>query len=124
MNNFHSPSIIQKVYDFYAELYLTVEKMPKKDKYALGEKLQKITLDFLELLITAGNKSKDEKYPFLELANTELEILKITIRLAHEVKAVPTNKYNSLSRYANSVTRRLYFICWSVTATYYTDNHI
>jgi hypothetical protein len=107
MNNFHSPSIIQKVYDFYAELYLMVEKMPKKDKYALGEKLQKITLDFLELLITAGNKPKDEKFPFLELANTKLEILKITIRLAHEVKAIPTNKYNSLELKLQEVGRML-----------------
>ena len=107
MNNFHSPSIIQKVYDFYTELYLTVEKMPKKDKYALGEKVQKITLDFLELLITAGNKPKDEKYPFLELANTKLEVLKITIRLTHEVKAIPTNKHHSLEEKLQEIGRML-----------------
>ncbi|MDD5731432.1 MAG: diversity-generating retroelement protein Avd [Patescibacteria group bacterium] len=107
MENFHSPSIIQKVYDFYAELYLVVEKMPKKDKYALGEKLQKITLDFLELLITASNKSKDKKYPFMELASTKLEVLKITIRLSHEVKAIPTSKYHSLEERLQEIGRML-----------------
>jgi len=81
--------------------------MPKKDKYALGEKLQKITLDFMELLITAGNKPKDEKHPFLELANTKLEILKITIRLTHEVKAIPTNKYHSLEERLQEIGRML-----------------
>lgn len=107
MNGFHSPSIIQKVYDFYAELYLVVEKMPKKDKYALGEKLQKITLDLLELLIATSNKPKDEKFPFLELANTKLEILKITIRLSHEIKAIPTGKYHSLEERLQEVGRML-----------------
>ena len=40
----HDAPIVQKIYDFYRDLYLAVEKMPKKDKYALGEKTQKLTL--------------------------------------------------------------------------------
>jgi len=53
--------ILKKVYDFYRELYLTVEKMPKKDKYTLGEKTQRATLELLELLIEAGYQDKFKK---------------------------------------------------------------
>jgi len=85
--------IIQKVYDFYRELYLAIEKMPKKDKYTLGEKLGRTTLDLIELLIMASYANKEEKNIFLNKANAKLEILKILVRLAEEVKAISTKKY-------------------------------
>ncbi len=53
--------IIQMVYDFYRELYLAVEKMPKKDKYTLGEKTQRAALGLIELLIEAGYQEKFKK---------------------------------------------------------------
>lgn len=87
--------IIQKLYDFYRELYLIIEKMPKKDKYALGQKLDKTTLDFLELLVVASN-NKDEKLVYLNKGSSKLDVLKILLRLAEEIKAVPTTKYLSL----------------------------
>jgi four helix bundle protein len=85
--------IIQKIYDFYREIYLAVEKMPKKDKYTLGEKLGKTTLELIELLIMASYAHKEEKNIFLGKANAKLELLKILVRLAEEVKAINTKKY-------------------------------
>lgn len=67
--------------------------MPKKDKYTLGEKLGRTTLDLIELLIMASYANKEEKNIFLNKANAKLEILKILVRLAEEVKAISTKKY-------------------------------
>lgn len=98
--------IIQKTYDFYRELYLTVGKMPKKDKYTLGEKVQKITLDLLELFITASY-SKLNKLLILEKASAKLELLKILIRLSNEIKAINSKKYLYLEELLQEIGRML-----------------
>lgn len=98
--------IIQKVYDFYRELYLTIEKMPKKDKYTLGEKLQKTILELLELLIIA-NYSKTNKVSVLHRASVKVDMLKIFIRLTYEIKAMNEKKYLFLEEILQNIGRML-----------------
>jgi four helix bundle protein len=99
--------IIQKVYDFYRELYLVIEKMPKKDKYTLGEKTQRATLDLIELLISAGYGEKFKKTIPLEQAAIKLDLLKLLVRLGQDLKAVPTSKYLSLEEKLQEIGRML-----------------
>lgn len=105
--SFHDAPIVQKLYDFYRDLYLAVEKMPKKDKYTLGEKTQKTTLDLLELLIGAGYVNKDLKTVTLERASVKLDVLKTLLRLAHELKATDTKKYLVLEEHLQEIGRML-----------------
>jgi len=99
--------IILKTYDFYKELYLIVEKMPRKDKYTLGEKLQKTTLDLIELFIAASYVDRTKKSSYLEKATVKLDLLKILIRLSNEIKATPTKKYLFLEEKLQEVGRML-----------------
>ena len=99
--------IIQKVYDFYRELYSAVEKMPKKDKYTLGEKTQRAALDLIELLINAGYQEKSRKNNPLNEAAIKLDLIKILVRLGKDLKAVPTNKYLSLEEKLQEIGRML-----------------
>ena len=99
--------IIQKVYDFYRELYLVIEKMPKKDKYTLGGKLSKTCLDLMELLIFAGYSNREDKITFLNKASIKLELLKILIRLGEEIKAISTKKYLLLEEKLQEIGRML-----------------
>lgn len=107
MDNFHQAPIIQKTYDFYKELYLTIEKMPKKDKYSLGEKLSKATFELLEFLIAASYSQKDQKSAYLNRANIKLDLLKILIRLAEAIKALPTKKYLYLEELLQEIGKML-----------------
>lgn len=99
--------ILQKVYDFYRELYLAIEKMPKKDKYTLGEKTQKTTLDLMELLIEASYVEKIKKASALDEAAIKLDLLKTLVRLAQDLKAMPTNKYLFLEEKLQEIGRML-----------------
>ena len=99
--------IIQKTYDFYRELYLVVEKMPKKDKYSLGERLQKTTLDLLELIITASFLERVTKSAYLEKSSIKLDLLKILIRLTHEIKAIDNKKYLLLEEKLQEIGKML-----------------
>lgn len=89
----HNAPIVQKTYDFYRDLYGAVEKMAKKDKYTLGEKTQKLTLETLELLIAATYGTREKKIELLEQASVKLDALKLFTRLGHELKATDTKKY-------------------------------
>jgi len=100
--------IVLKAADFYQELYLKIEKMPKKDKYILGEKLSLTTLDLMELLLMAGNSNNQkEKKSLLLKASIKLDLLKILIRLAEEIKAMPTKHYLSLQERLQEIGRML-----------------
>lgn len=107
MNFQNDAPIIQKVYDFYRELYLTVEKMPKKDKYTLGEKLQKTTLDLFELLIAASYLERTQKSTYLQKASIKLDLLKILTRLTHEIKAIDNKKYLLLEEKLQEIGKML-----------------
>jgi len=81
--------------------------MPKKDKYTLSEKLQKTTLDLMELLIGASYSDKENKTKYLAKANIKLDLLKLLIRLMNDIKALPTSKYLRLEEILQEVGRML-----------------
>jgi hypothetical protein len=93
MKDFQDTPIIQKIYDFYRDLYLSVEKMPKKDKYSVGLRAQDITLDLIEAIFAASNSSGKEKVAPLEKAGAKVDLLKLLVRLTCEIKAVDQKKY-------------------------------
>lgn len=99
--------IIQKVYDFYRELYLVVEKMPKKDRYTLGEKTQRATLDLIELLIDSGYREKFQKLAILNQAAIKLDLLKLLVRLGRDINALASTKYTFLEAKLQEIGRML-----------------
>lgn len=98
--------IVQKVYDFYRELYLAMEKMPKKDKYTIGQKLNNTTLDLLEMLIAASN-TRNEKLALLDQASVKLDFLKLIIRLSEAIKAIDQKKYLKLESFLQEIGKML-----------------
>ncbi len=91
MFTYNDPPILQKAYDIYRDVYLTIEKMPKKDKYTLGERIQKTILDVIEFLV-AASFARDDKFLYLNKAAVKLDTLKLFIRLAEEIHALPTKR--------------------------------
>lgn len=81
--------------------------MPKKDKYALGEKLSKATFELFELLIAASFNQKETKIAYLDRANIKLDLLKILIRLSEDIKALPTKKYLYLEELLQEIGKML-----------------
>lgn len=81
--------------------------MPKKDKYTLGEKTQRATLDLIELLVEAGYQEKFKKRVTLDRAAVKLDLVKIILRLGQDLKAMPTNKYLSLEEKLQEIGRML-----------------
>lgn len=81
--------------------------MPKKDKYTLGEKLERTTLELTESLIAASFVNKIGKLTHLEQAATKLDLLKIMVRLGKDIKAIPDSKYLFLEEKLQEIGRML-----------------
>lgn len=107
MENYHDTPIVQKIYDFYRDFYLICEKMPKKDKYSIGLKVQSIALELLELTIEASNLNHKEKLIPLEKASTKADLLKILIRLSCDIKAIDQKKYIKLEEQLQEIGKML-----------------
>lgn len=81
--------------------------MPKQDQYSLGGKIQSICLELLENLISASHTDKKSKLEYLAKASTKLDLLKTLVRLAEDIKAIPTKKYLSLSEKLQEIGKML-----------------
>ncbi len=89
--------IFAKLYDFYKNLSQYTSNFPKSKRYTLGQKLDQITLDIIELVITARYINKEQKLPILQKVSIKLDLLKILLRLASETKCLDNNKYQHLA---------------------------
>lgn len=88
--------LFSKIYRFSIELYLTCKNMPKRDRYVYGERLEDNCETILENVIAASSTSKNNKLPYLKIANIKLEILKVQLRMANEINLIPVKKYLEL----------------------------
>lgn len=107
MKDFQDAPIVQKVYDYYRDLHLAVEKFPKKDKYSIGVKVETQTLDLIELIFEATNAGKSEKTRPLEKAGAKTDLIKLLIRLAYEIKAIDQKKYLSLEEQVQEIGKMI-----------------
>ena len=99
--------IMQKLYDFYVLLYQYLRLFPKKDRYSLGQKLDKTTLDVLESLFLIPKTKGPEKISLLARASAKLEVLKVFVRLAKDTQTLDNKKYLQLEQMLVEVGKML-----------------
>lgn len=92
MNELDIP-IFKKSYDLYKEFYICLKTFPKQDRYSLGQKSETVLMEILECLLTATGLPKAEKLPYLDKASGKLNLLRIYMRLAKDIKAMDNKKY-------------------------------
>jgi len=90
--------LLHRIFEFYKLTYQYIQLFPKKDKYTLGQKIDNLILDTIELAFLAANSAKEEKYNILQKASLKIDLLKILIRLGKEVKAIDNKKYIQLQQ--------------------------
>lgn len=75
--------LFQKVYDFLLYLYPLVSKYPKYEKFSLQTKTRNAAYEVL-MELSAWDKTATKSH--LYTADRELQKLKLSIRLAHDLK--------------------------------------
>ncbi len=88
--------VIQACYDFTVWLLPKLGKLPRDMRFTLGEKIERLTLCVLEGLIRA--RYAPQRGPILDDVNVDLEVLRYLIRVAHDLKALPTKAYGDAAK--------------------------
>jgi len=85
------PPVFQRFYLLTGWLLDRVEKFPKSARFTFGQRLSDTALDIVEKLVRAayGRRRKDN----LEAANTDLEVLRVMIRLSHDRRYLSDDQY-------------------------------
>jgi hypothetical protein len=80
-----------------------IDKFPRSQRFVLGDRLENLLLDILDLLIEA-NYSQD-KVPILRAVNLKLEKGRYLIRIAKELRLININGYEFSARSVNEIGR-------------------
>lgn len=88
-------------------LYSYTQIFPKKDRFALGQKCENLTLDLLESLFVANSKRDDDKLPYLYEIDIRLKILQTFVRIINDARAVEAKDYLIMSSALEELGRML-----------------
>ena len=99
--------LVQKLITTYKLWHEFLPHIPKTARYTLGQKIDALFMDTMELIFIASYLSKQQKQPFVQKAAGKLDVLKLFLRLAWEIKALDNKKYISLSTRLDEIGRML-----------------
>ena len=88
-------------------LYSVTQHFPKKDRFALGQKSEQMTLDILELLFVTNAAKGQERLAKQKQIDLKLKILMTIIRLCFDVQAIDQRGYLTLEKSLHELGRML-----------------
>ncbi len=99
--------IFKKSYDLYLQMYEFRKNVPKQDRHALWARIEKANLDVIESILRANVLYKEEKIEVLRNTSTDLNMLRVYVRLAKDVKLIDLKKYSLLQQDIDEIGRML-----------------
>ncbi len=82
--------LIQKTYDLTLWIFQRVEKFPRSLRFTLGDRVLAAALDLLQAL-TEARYSTDSRLNLLVRADQQANLLRVLLRLAADLRALPAN---------------------------------
>jgi hypothetical protein len=95
MPNTENTTIFKKIYDLILLIYQYVQLFPRQDKFILGERIKNAAIDLLESTIKANQL--ENKVLSLYDVSTKLDILRVYMRLAKDLRLLDLKKYETAS---------------------------
>lgn len=97
--------IVQKTYDLIKWYVPILNRLPKKHKFTLGDRMITGLYDLLEGLILA--RYSQEKLTQLELLNAKLDILRHQTRLLFDFQEFDQRRYEYVGQMLNEIGNEL-----------------
>ena len=85
--------IFKKAYELTKKLYELRGTVPKHDRYALWQRCENLVLEILEGILLASQLRKPQKLEPLEHVSVKLNVLRVFLRLAKDLKIMDLKKY-------------------------------
>jgi hypothetical protein len=100
----HTP-VLETAYRFMLWLLPTVERLPRTQKFLLGDRIQTLGLDMLESLIEATYDAN--RQPHLKAANLRIEKLRFLFRMSMDMKYLDLHRYEHAARQLDDIGRQI-----------------
>ncbi len=81
--------------------------IPNIHKYSLGENINKLFIEAIEMTVYAGFLPKGEKLPYVKISVRKVDTIKVFIQTAWEIKILDDKKYITLSEKLNETGKML-----------------
>lgn len=95
--------IMSKLFVIYEFTHKLIFKLPKFERYTLGEKTENIILETIEMIIIANGTSKYEKEKYLLKSNAKIEMLKLLYRIMLNCHIIEFKKYLEIEGYLQEI---------------------
>jgi hypothetical protein len=96
---------VTRLYDFILWVIPKIEKFPRSQRFVLGDRIEIVALEILELLIEAAYTRK--KALLLRQANLKLEKLRYLIRLSKDLKLINIKAYQFAAQAMDAAGRSI-----------------
>jgi len=75
-----------------------LNNLPRHTKFTLGVRIDNLFSECLELALTAGYASKEDKKIFIQELSAKFDALKFFLKILWEIKGLNSQKYTNLSQ--------------------------
>jgi len=99
--------IFAKTYDFLAWLVPLTNNFPRAQRHAVTQRLLDAGLSFLERLVDANAVRGADRAKLLDVADAELDKVRLYLRLAHHWRWITPGQYEHASRLIAELGRLL-----------------
>lgn len=106
MDEFDIP-IFKKTYELFKLSYEYRFTVPKQDRHALWQRCEEAVVNILESILRVSGTPKQEKHSLLQNISTQINCLRVFIRLAKDVKAIDEKKYVRLESIIDEIGRMI-----------------
>jgi four helix bundle protein len=96
-----------RTHDLLLWLIPHVQKFPRTHRFGLGERIQRLALDFQDSLVAAGKNTREQRKNMLHQADIQLEQLRVWFRVSQELGLLTIAQYEHVSRMTAEVGRLL-----------------
>jgi hypothetical protein len=96
-----------RTHDLVLWMIPRVQKFPRVHRFGLGERVQRLVLDFQDSLVEAGKSRSEARRASLHRADIQLEQLRGWIRISLELDLFTVSQYEHVSRLVSEVGRLL-----------------
>jgi hypothetical protein len=97
------PPVISKLYDLILWLLNQIPKFPRSHRFVLGDRIETLVLEILELLIEAAYTRN--KTAQLKRAGIQLEKVRYLIRMSKDLKLLSLRQYQFVSEQIDELGR-------------------
>ena len=92
-----NPQIIEQVYQLLIYMIQEIEKLPKKQKYLVGDRIELKILETQELLLKTYYGVLEVKSKIMTEVNINLAQLRLLVRILIDLKYIDYKKYEVIS---------------------------